>query len=478
MVGIYGKRASRETVRLLRATNACGVLLLARNIESPAQTKALTEELVQRLGRPLLFSVDHEGGWVLRFRSGVTAFPGNAALGRARDPGLAYAVGRQMALELGRLGIGLNLAPVLDVAVARYNPGIGIRSFGKDAALVARLGVAMIRGLQDHGVAACAKHFPGKGAATVDAHVKLPTIRLPRREFERVHLAPFAAAARAGVASVMTSHVRFPALDSKPATFSRGIIRGILRGKLGYDGVVISDDLCMGAVTARGPVPAAALSAFEAGHDILLIAHDVNAMRESVELLRELEPAGVAGSLARVETLAAGIRLAKGAPSAAAGEALGLRIARKAVEVLSSGTVPVPLEKKERPLLLFPDFNEVRERFTFEDGPQGPEKLIRALARNSRVLRTPIETMKGLRRIDDAVRRADRVVLFLFEAMRFPGQDAVLSLVRDAAASRGVVVLIRSPWDRAKLPPRMTAVDAYGYRSSQLRAALEVLGIS
>ncbi|MDE2489438.1 MAG: beta-N-acetylhexosaminidase, partial [Elusimicrobia bacterium] len=291
MFGVYGTKPSRRTVSLFKATGATGVLLLGRNIETPAQTKAFVAELEQRLGRPLLVAVDHEGGWVLRFKSGVTAFPGNAALGRARDPKLAYETGRRMAEELAPLGIRMNLAPVVDVATSDYNPGIGIRSFGPDPKLVGRLGAAFARGLQDHGVSACAKHFPGKGAATVDAHVDLPTIRLSRAAYERTHLPPFAALIEAGVDAVMTSHARVPAFDrAAPATFSSKIVRDVLRRRLGYGGLVVSDDLCMGAITHRWPVAEGALRCLDAGHDVLMIAHDEQGMRDAVELLRAAGP--------------------------------------------------------------------------------------------------------------------------------------------------------------------------------------------
>jgi beta-N-acetylhexosaminidase len=229
MFGAYGTKPSRKTIQLFKSTGATGLLLLARNIESPAQTKAFIDRLQQSLGRSLLVAIDHEGGWVLRFKKGLTTFPGNAALGRTADPALAYEVGRQMALELFPLGIRMNLAPVLDVSTKNYNPGIGIRSFGQDPTLVGKLGAAFTRGLQDHSVSACAKHFPGKGAATVDAHVDLPTIKLPRAGFIKTHLAPFKAATAAGVDAVMTSHVRFPAFDSVLATFSKKIVGDVLR---------------------------------------------------------------------------------------------------------------------------------------------------------------------------------------------------------------------------------------------------------
>jgi len=247
---------------------------------------------------------------------------------------------------------------------------------------------------------------------------------------------------------------------------------------------VVTDDLCMGAVTTPGPVAAAARDAFFAGHDLLLIAHDVNAMRDSVEQLRALAGGGglpaarLRASLSRVEGLAARPRPARGAPSLKEGEALGLAVARRALEVVSRGAVSLPLAPGGGPpLVLFPDFAEVRERFTFEGGPRGPERLVRGLLARwgaARLMRTPLETTRNADRLARAVRDADRVVLFLFEALRFPGQDAALSAVK-AAARKAVVCLIRSPWDRGRLPRGLTALDAYGYRSSQLRAALEVV---
>ncbi|MCR4296074.1 MAG: beta-N-acetylhexosaminidase, partial [Elusimicrobia bacterium] len=347
MFGAYGLKPSRQTVSLFKSTGATGLLLLARNIETPAQTKAFVTELEQRLGRPLLVAIDHEGGWVLRFKSGVTPFPGNAALGRARDPKLAYAVGRQMARELAPLGIRMNLAPVLDVATKAYNPGIGIRSFGSNPSLVGRLGAALIKGLQDNGVSACAKHFPGKGAATVDAHVDLPTIELPRAAFGRVHLAPFRAACAAGVDAVMTSHVRFPAFDKEVATFSTKIVRDVLRGELGYDGLVVSDDLCMGAITKRWPVAEATLKCLDAGHDVLMIAHDLQGMTDAVELLRQ---AGAPeGQLSAADARITRLLHRRKAPAAklSDGAELSARIAAKAVVVARRGAtaLPVPLSR-------------------------------------------------------------------------------------------------------------------------------------
>ncbi len=481
MLGIYGRKPTRRSVSLLRGTGASSVLLLARNIESPRQVRTLIRGLQDRLGRRLLFAVDHEGGWVLRFAHGVTAFPGNAALGKAADPGSARAVGRHMGRELTALGIGLNLAPVLDV-VDGYNPGIVIRSFGSDPRAAGRLGAAMIRGMQEEGLSACAKHFPGKGAARVDAHLSLPTVRLPRATLERRHIAPFAAAIRAGVDCVMTSHAVFPALDKSPATFSRPIIFDRLRRRLGFRGVVISDDLCMGAVTEKEPVPQAAVRALAAGHDLLIAAHAPQAQLESVELCRaalaagRLDAAAVDAGARRVQSLLRPRRA--GRPSAAAARALAERISSRCVSVAQRGLLPLPWKPNGKPpLVVMPDFREVRERFTFEGGPRAPEALVRRRLMDfgrSRLVLAPVES-KNLGRLEEAVREATRILFLCFEARRFPGQAAALRVLKARAPERTCVCLIRNPWDLELLDPRMTAVDSKGYRAAQLDAALDLV---
>jgi beta-N-acetylhexosaminidase len=459
MFGVYGLKPSRQTVSLFKSTGATGVLLLARNIETP--------------GRPLLVAIDHEGGWVLRFKKGITPFPGNMALGRARDPKLAYAVGRQMARELAPLGIRMNLAPVLDVATKDYNPGIGIRSFGADPKLAGRLGAAFIRGMQDNGVSACAKHFPGKGAATVDAHIDLPTIKLPRAAFTRTHLAPFRAACAAGVDAIMTSHVLYPALDSELGTFSKRIVRDVLRGALGYDGLVVSDDLCMGAITKRWPVAEATLKCLDSGHDVLMIAHDLQGMTDAVELLRqagapEEQLAAADGRITRLlhRRKAPAAKLADGAKLSSA-------IAKRAVVIARRGSLPLPIPLGKDTLVVVPDFREVSERFTFEGGPGGPEALAKKLAPGCAFARAPI-TGKELGRLPELARRAKRVIFVCFEARRFPGQAAALRLLAKTAAAKTAAVLIRSSWDIDLCPGTMTVVDSAGYRLVSLEAALSL----
>lgn len=474
---------------LLRDTDAAGVLLLARNITSPRQVNRLVRDLEQKVGRRLIVSIDHEGGWVMRFTHGVTFFPGNGALGRAGDPELARRAGAVMGRELAAMGVNFNLAPVLDVLGPGYNPGIGIRSFGRCPELVGRLGAAFIRGQESHGVAACAKHFPGKGAAKVDAHVDLPTIRLTPAQLED-HLSPFRDAARAGVASVMTSHVLMPAVDKlAPATFSRKAVYGLLRRRLGYRGVIVSDDLCMGAVTKRMPVGTAAVSALAAGHDLLIVAHGEALMRESAEAV------GLAlegGLLPPVELRALNARLAaflrrwaKG-PRGQSPEpdlSLARSVSEAAVEGLRIGKTTLPLRwpawERPRVLAVWPDLREVRERFALEGGPEAPGRRVRAaLSRWPARLAWSLSHVaqdKAPAGLAAAAKRADIVLLFCFEARRFPGQRASLEVLRKAAGDKLVALLLRSPEDVDLLGPESTAATAYGYRNCQLDALLEGL---
>lgn len=220
----------------------------------------------------VLLAVDEEGGDVTRlhYPTGSTAV-GNAVLGRLDDPATTHAVAAGIGHELAALGIGLDLAPDVDVNSSPDNPVIGVRSFGDDPVLVARHAVAWVEGLQSTGVAACAKHFPGHGDTVVDSHHGLPRVDVTPEVLQDRELAPFRAAVGAGVASVMTSHIIVSALDPMfPATFSRSVI-GLLRNEIGFDGVIVSDALDMAGASAETGIPAAAVRALLAGVDLLCL---------------------------------------------------------------------------------------------------------------------------------------------------------------------------------------------------------------
>jgi len=289
-VGFPGRQATPELIEHLRRLQIRTLVVFERNYESPEQFARLMSELHQALARPLLVMIDHEGGRVVRFRSGVTHFPAALHVGKTQTPEAVERQGAMEAEELRSLGVRANLAPCVDVLAEGGDPVIGDRSYGTNPEHVSAFAAARIRGLQSHGVAACAKHFPGLGAVPRDPHQMLSDIALDRETMERVHVAPFRAAIQAGVAMVMSSHVSYPAFGDPPgcpATFSPAIMRGLLRTTLGFHGLVLSDDLEMGAIRSGWTVGRAAVRAAQAGHDMLLFCSgDLAVQKEAVSALR------------------------------------------------------------------------------------------------------------------------------------------------------------------------------------------------
>jgi len=277
-----------EIRSLAREFSLGGVILFSRNIEAPEQVAELSYDLQQLAGEtPLWVSVDQEGGRVARLRKPFTEWPPMAVLGRSQDTGLARRFAAALAAELRAVGITLDYAPVLDIHTNPKNPVIGDRALAEDADSVARLGAAIVTGLQENGVAACGKHFPGHGDTSVDSHLDLPLVEHPPDRIRRVECVPFRAAIRAGVAFIMTAHVLVPAIDEEqPATLSRRIVHEMLREELGFDGVILSDDLEMKAVANSYTVPDATVGAVSAGCDAVLVCSgSVEAQAAALEAL-------------------------------------------------------------------------------------------------------------------------------------------------------------------------------------------------
>ncbi len=272
VVSFDGDRPSAGLSDLLRAWPVGGIILFDRNVGSTVGLTALIVGAQQVVAVPLLVAVDQEGGTVVRIRAGVTPLPSERYYGRTRSPARVFADARTEGLALKRLGVNLNLAPVVDVRVA---PGsaIGSRSFGPDPTLDATLASAAIRGYQSAGIGATAKHFLGLGEVTLNADLELPVVSATRGQLEANDMPPMRAAVHAGVAAIMVTRVAIPALDPSgtPAYASPVMIQQVIRGELGYAGALITDSLLTPAVFA-GPGPAAAaVAALGAGDDMLLV---------------------------------------------------------------------------------------------------------------------------------------------------------------------------------------------------------------
>jgi beta-N-acetylhexosaminidase len=259
----------------LRARLADGlgsVCIFGPNVVSPAQLRALNQEILAANPHAVI-TIDEEGGDVTRLdHAAGSAYPGNAVLGRIDEPALTRDVAASIGRDLLRVGCTLDFAPDVDVNSNPDNPVIGVRSFGSAAELVARHGASYVAGLQSTGVAACAKHFPGHGDTAQDSHLALPVVDRSLDELWERELVPFRAAIAAGVRTIMTSHIVLPQVDpSGPATFSPRILQELLRGELGFDGVIVSDALDMKGASGEVGIPEAAARALAAGCDLLCL---------------------------------------------------------------------------------------------------------------------------------------------------------------------------------------------------------------
>jgi len=310
MVGFFGQELDAALADHICTIKPSGLIFFRRNLAAPEQVARLSRDIqrlaLEELGRPLLLAVDQEGGTVARLTPPFSQLPDAKVLG-AEGPSAVSRCARLCAQEMRLVGLNLNFAPVLDVNLLDSAGPMERRSFGRDPTLVAECGVAAVTAIQQEGVMATAKHFPGLGRAQEDPHLSLPVVPATREELLQSDLVPFRAAFQAGVACAMTSHILYPTLDPElPGTLSPAILTGLLRNELGFAGVLISDDLDMGAVTNRYPPEWAALTALQAGVDLLIVCNDQEHMNLVAEALREgislglLDSDQVARSLARV----------------------------------------------------------------------------------------------------------------------------------------------------------------------------------
>ena len=277
MASLDGMTLDGAAERFLRENHIGNIIHFGNNLQSREQAVAFNGELMEaiqaRCGIAPLIAVDHEGGRVVRFQAGVTDFPSPMAVGAAGDPALAEAVGRAMGEELASLGFHINIAPAVDVNTNPKNPVIGTRSFGDEPEKVAVLGTCMALGMQSAGLMACAKHFPGHGDTAMDSHFGLPRVDKSLEALEREELVPFAMVVREGVETIMTSHILYPALEPQevPATMSRRILIDLLRVKMGFTGLIISDGMQMHAITEHFGIERGCVEALKAGCDLLCI---------------------------------------------------------------------------------------------------------------------------------------------------------------------------------------------------------------
>ncbi len=477
----FGGRDAPGWVLTALSAGLGGVTVFSPNIAGPAQLSALTARLRSATAEPLI-AIDEEGGDVTRIGHLVgSRYPGNAALGAVDDVALTRAVYRALGADLAALGINVDLAPSVDVNTAADNPVIGTRSFGADPDLVARHAAAAVAGLQAAGVAACAKHFPGHGSTRVDTHDSIATVDVPLKLLAQRDLPPFSAAIAAGARAIMPGHLRVPELTGDlPASLSAAAQTGLLRGELGFTGVIISDALEMRAVSEPFGLPEAAVQAVAAGTDLLCFGRDQD--RAAYLAVRDALAAAVTSgrmpgarleeAAARVAELrawtaaarAAGVRPAAEHP--ADGADVGLTAARRAVRVIGSPARPL-----RGPLLV-----EVVPPANIAVGPV-PWGLEPWVPADSIVrLRVGAATGELAREADAALAAAAGrpIVVVVRDAHRYQAaRDVVTRLL--AARPDAVVVEMGLPVWR---PSQGVHVATYGAARISGLAAAEVLGLT
>ena len=293
-VGFEGTTLPEAVSGLADEAGLGGIVLFTRNCPDLDTVLALTDA-ARRLGPDVLVLLDHEGGRVHRLPPPFTRFPPAAAIGQVGDPELAAAVARAMARELRAAGFDSGLAPVLDCLTDPHSVAIGDRAYASDPETVAACGAAFVRAALAEGLIAVAKHFPGHGRTAVDSHLALPEVDAPLAELDRTELLPFRRALAAGCPAVLVAHVRYPALDPEwPASMSPEVIDGLLRRRMGFDGLVLSDDLEMNAVRTEWGVGGAAVRFLHAGGDLALVCREAPARDEALEAVRRaLEGGGL-----------------------------------------------------------------------------------------------------------------------------------------------------------------------------------------
>ncbi len=292
-VGFYGTTPTCEVIDLIQKHRVGSIILFKRNVRDAQQVYELTQALqhiAHEAGHryPLFIMIDQENGMVRRFGNSVTTFPGNMALGATGSEQMAYDIAEATGRELHALGINMNLAPDVDVNNNAANPVIGVRSFGEDPQLVARLGAAMVRGYSAAGIITTLKHFPGHGDTDVDSHYALPVVPYTMERLEALELLPFRCAIEAGADSVMLAHMYLPALmqeEMVPATVSRSIVTGLLREKLGFTGLIVSDCMEMHALSDIFGTEQGTVRALQAGIDLVLVSHTYERQRGSINAI-------------------------------------------------------------------------------------------------------------------------------------------------------------------------------------------------
>ncbi|MDS0525797.1 beta-N-acetylhexosaminidase [Clostridium sp. SHJSY1] len=297
IVGLDGYSMDDNAKKMIENYHVGGFILFSKNVKDSAQVVSLTNSLKQTNSAnkiPLFVSVDEEGGRVSRMPSSFKKLPTNKVIGTKNNSELSYKVGELLGDEVKSLGYNVDFAPVLDINSNPKNPVIGDRSFGSTPEIVTKLGIQTMKGIQSKNVIPAVKHFPGHGDTSVDSHKGLPTVNNDLNRLNSFELIPFQEAIKESTDMIMVAHILLPKIDAKyPASMSKTIITDTLRGQLKYDGVVITDDMTMGAISKGYKIEDAVVTSVNAGSDIVLVCYENNTQIAAINSLKKAVETGV-----------------------------------------------------------------------------------------------------------------------------------------------------------------------------------------
>ena len=496
MVAFAGTSLPAKVAEALAARPVAGVTLFARdNVQSPAQVRELTaavQAAARSNGPPLLIATDQEGGQLTALGGGTTQFAGAMALGAAGDEALAERVAAATARELRAVGVNVNYAPVCDVANNPANPALGIRSFGDDPEAVGRLAAASVRGLQSEGVAATAKHFPGAGDTAADPHHELPLVPRTKAELAERELVPFRAALGAGARMVMTGHFALP--DQRgglPASLSADVLRELLRGQLGFEGVTVTDALDMHALAQGSAQVVDAIAALRAGEDVLLGTADDAALQRLEEALAQAQRRGLidadddAAARRRLEVLRRWLGGYDQPPLDVVGcgdhQALAAELARRSITLVrdDAGLVPLKLAADARIAVIQSMPADLTPADTSSSvAPTLAAALRRRLPGVEELLLPAVPGDADVAGLGDRLAAMDLIVVGTFSAHLQPAQATLADAVL-ATGKPTVTVALRTPWDLLAYPTARTHICSYGILPPTMEAlAAALLGES
>jgi beta-N-acetylhexosaminidase len=479
-----------------------GLILFDKNIVDVRQVTTLTHDLQMEAGDiPLFLGIDQEGGVVKRIPGG-TNLPGQMALGATGDTTLAEAAGRLTGEELKALGLQVNFAPVLDINSNPDNPIIGMRSFSSDPDLVTRLGLAEIQGLRQSGVIAAVKHFPGHGDTVVDSHLGMPVLSHDRERLDAVELKPFRSAIDNGVEMIMTAHIAFPAVDIEhvtslkdgssvpiPATLSKKVLTGLLRGELGYKGVIISDAFTMNAIAEHFGENQAVVRAVSAGVDIILMPQDpaavhqtlVNAVKSGAipietihsSVKRILELKAKYGLFDRSESLTQQLAALNGVIGSEKHHTVEREIAERAVTLLAGrdGAQPDSIRQGDRVVIVAADEEQAKqlERQLKQAATNLSLKTVTALVGQGK-------TNAALQAVD----QADYVILASYQFRNVASQfgwadDQTLIDEMNKRNKRYTLLSLGNPYEMIYIQNMRSGIAVYGKQEPNTAAGVKVL---